>query len=63
VRSALVARIFIGLPSGQSSSSPSGTSTNSSGEFSPCPNQSWFWNWIQQAARTLRVVAGLNVSR
>ena len=36
---------------------------NSSGVFSPWPNQSWFWNWIQQAASTLSVVAGLKVSR
>ncbi len=36
---------------------------NWSGEFSPWPNQSWFSIWIQQAASTLRLVAGLKVSR
>ena len=34
-----------------------------SGSFSPCPNQPWFWNWIQQPASRLSVVAGLKVSR
>ena len=34
-----------------------------SGSFSPWPNQSWFWNWIQQAASTFSEVAGLNWSR
>src|SRR5215813_6703528 len=46
-----------------------GTSGSSSirkgrcGSLGPWVNQSWTWNWIQAAARTLRVVAGMNVSR
>ena len=63
VRSGLVRFTRIGSSGQSSSPSGMGTSRNSRGLFSPWPNQSWFWNWIQQPARTLSEVAGLKVSR
>src|SRR3954462_15984034 len=57
-----VRRTCIGC-SGQSSLSSIGTSIVSSGLPRPWKNQLWFSNWIQAAASTLRVVAGLNSSR
>ena len=61
-RSRVVLRTFISA-SPHSSPGSSATTTDSSGELSPWLNQSWFWNWIQAAASTLSVVAGLKLSR
>src|SRR5215204_1658669 len=57
-----VRRTCIGF-SGQSSPSGRGISMTSSGLPRPWKNQLWFSNWIHAAARTLRVSAGLKLSR